>query len=79
MKAIKWGGIIGSFFALHSYIKHRDIKKSFASLVWGTVFSGFSIWCFFMAKNSFYQDQIKEYELEEYNKILEMDAFKYLV
>jgi hypothetical protein len=29
MKAIKWGGAIGSFLALHSFIKNRSAKKAF--------------------------------------------------
>lgn len=27
-KAIKWGGVIGSFLALHAFVKHRSVKKS---------------------------------------------------
>lgn len=29
IKAIKWGGAIGSFFALHSFIKNRSAQKAF--------------------------------------------------
>lgn len=54
-KAIKWGGAIGLFFGLHSFIKNRSIKKAFETLIWGSVLSTFPIWAFFMAKYNFYE------------------------
>lgn len=58
MKAIKWGGAIGSFIGLHSFIKNRSAKKAFESMIWGTFLSSFPIWAFFMAKYNFYEDSI---------------------
>jgi hypothetical protein len=29
MKAMKWGGVIGSFLGLHAFIKNRSAKKAF--------------------------------------------------
>ena len=78
-KAIKWGAAIGSFLALHAFIKHRSAKKSLESFIWGTMFSGFPIWAFFMAKYSFYQDSIDQYEKDESEKFEEMDSLKRLM
>ena len=64
IKAIKEGLLIGSFFAIHAFVKHRNVKKSFEALVWGSVFSGFCFWAFFMAKYNFYEDSITQYENE---------------
>lgn len=64
IKALKWGGAIGSFLALHSFIKNRSAKRAFEAFVWGTSLSVFPIWAFFMAKYNFYEDSIEQYERE---------------
>ena len=28
-KAIKWGVVLGSFFAIHAFVKFRALKKTF--------------------------------------------------
>ena len=67
-KAIKWGATIGLFLSIHSFIRFRLIKKSFETFVWGSLFSSFPIWAFFMAKYNFYEASIDQYEKEEYAK-----------
>lgn len=64
IKAIKWGGTIGTFIALHSFIKNRSAKRAFEAWVWGSCLSTFPIWAFFMAKYNFYEDSIDSYERE---------------
>lgn len=58
IKAIKWAGTIGTFMALHSFIKNRSVKNSFEAFVWTTSIAVFPIWGFFMAKYNFYEDSI---------------------
>jgi hypothetical protein len=74
VKAIRWGGIIGAFIALHTFIKQRSAKRSFEAFLWGAGLSSFPIWAFFMAKYNFYEDSISEYEKGEEDKIIEADA-----
>lgn len=64
IKAIQWGGAIGLFMSLHSFVKNRSVKSSFEAFVWGTSLSIFPIWAFFMAKYNFYEDSIESYERE---------------
>ena len=54
LTSLKWGLALGSFFAFHSYIKHRNLRKCFNWFVGGTTLSSMPIWAFFMAKYSFY-------------------------
>ena len=61
-RAVKWGCAIGSFLAIHSFVKFRNVKKVFETFVWGSLFSTFPIWAFFMAKYNFYQTSIDEFE-----------------
>lgn len=60
-KAIKWGLVLGSFFAIHSFVKFRSFKKTFETLIWSSLFSTFPIWAFFMAKYNFYESSIEKY------------------
>lgn len=79
IKALKWGGTIGLFIALHTFIKNRSFQKSFESWVWGTTLSVFPIWGFFMAKYNFYEESIGTFEKEESDKIQQANALLKLI
>ena len=63
--AIKWGVALGSFFALHSYIKKRSISNSLYWFASGSFLTGMPIWGFFMLKYSFYSTSIKKFERDQ--------------
>ena len=63
--AMKWGFALGSFFALHSYIKKRSLANSLYWFGAGSVLTGMPIWGFFMLKYSFYTTSIKKFERDQ--------------
>ena len=63
--ALKWGLTLGSFFALHSYLRHRSFRAAFHSGVEKTVLLTLGVWLYFYAKYNFYQNSINLQEREE--------------
>ena len=45
-------------------------------MVWGTVFTAFPIWAYFMTKYSFYQSSLDSYEAVEKGNIHRVELFK---
>ena len=44
LTAMKWGFAMGSFFAIHTYIKKRNISNSLYWFGVGTIMTGMPIW-----------------------------------
>ena len=71
LSAMKWGAALGSFFALHAYIKKRSVSNSLYWFAWGSVMTGMPIWAFFMLKYTFYSTSIKKFEREQIDQTQE--------
>jgi hypothetical protein len=64
LTAMKWGGALGGFFALHTFFKKKDISNSIFWFFAGSVMTGMPLWGFFMLKYTFYSVGLRKFEEE---------------